>query len=142
MKVSTKGRYALRMMVDLGRYGSEKYVPLRQIAERQEISLKYLEQIALNLSKSGLIKSMKGPAGGYALLKEPKDYTAGEIIRVLEGDLVPVNCLEADENPCPRNERCPVLDFWEGLGKVISDYIDSTSLLDLIKTDLNLNPNQ
>lgn len=105
MKISTKGRYALRMMVDIAQQGRECPVALREIAQRQGISVKYLEQIAAVLTRAGYLKSVRGAQGGYILTREPKEYTAGEILRLTEGNLAPVECLEAEKNLCPRAEH-------------------------------------
>jgi len=105
---------------------------LRDISRRQEISVKYLEQITSLLSKFGLLLSVRGPQGGYKLAKKPSEYTVGEILRITEGDLAPVACLTTPENTCPRKENCATLSLWEGLSKVINDYLDSKSLEDLV----------
>jgi len=132
MKISTKGRYALRLMLDLALNGEENFVPIRSISQRQEISEKYLEQIITQLSRAGLVKSARGAQGGYKLVKAPRDYTAGEILRAVEGSLAPVACLDDPDNLCPRACECEVLPFWKGLDKVISDYVDSYTLADLL----------
>ncbi len=132
MKISTKGRYALRMLLDLAIHSSDEYIALKDIAERQQISKKYLEQIVPLLNKSGLLKTNRGYQGGYMLLKEPKDYTVGEILRVTEGSLAPVACLEHDVNDCPRADSCMTLYVWEGLYKTVNDYLDSITLQDIL----------
>lgn len=132
MKISTRGRYALRFMIDLAQHASSEYTSLRDISRRQEISVKYLEQITSLLSKFGLLLSVRGPQGGYKLAKKPSEYTVGEILRITEGDLAPVACLTTPENTCPRKENCATLSLWEGLSKVINDYLDSKSLEDLV----------
>jgi Rrf2 family protein len=134
MKISTKGRYALRFMVDLAQNSrGGECVSLRDISNRQDISIKYLEQIAAVLSKKGLIRSVRGNQGGYMLTKEPSEYTAGEILRCLEGNLAPVACLENETNLCPRKNICPTIRFWEGLCEVVNKYVDSHRLEDLAK---------
>ena len=133
--VSTKGRYALRLMIDLALNHDGAYVSLKEISKRQNISVKYLEQIVVNLSKEGLLLSSRGSKGGYRLYKTPKEYTAGEILRATEGTMSPVACLGGESNPCPRQEKCLTLDFWSGLHKVISDYIDSVTLEDLVNQE-------
>ena len=132
MKISTKGRYALRMLLDLAEHQSEGYIALKDIAARQDVSKKYLEQIIILLKRSGYLKSSRGKGGGYKLAKAPKEYTIGDILRTTEGSLSPVACLEDDENMCPRSSMCTTINFWEGLDKVINDYVDSITLQDLL----------
>lgn len=131
MKISTKGRYALRMMVDIAQQGRERPVALREIAQRQGISVKYLEQIAAVLTRAGYLKSVRGAQGGYILTREPKEYTAGEILRLTEGNLAPVECLEAEKNLCPRAEHCTTLRLWEELNQVVRQVVDGRTLEDL-----------
>lgn len=114
MKISTRGRYALRMMVEIAMHDREEWVSIKDISERQGISVKYLEQIVTNLTKSGLLLSSRGPRGGYMLAKNPDEYTAGEILRVIEGELAPVACLESGTKLCERRGACPTIRFWEG----------------------------
>lgn len=132
MKISTKGRYALRMLLDLALHSSEGFVALKDVAERQDISKKYLEQIVPLLNKSGLLKTNRGYQGGYMLIKDPKDYTVGEILRVTEGSLAPVACLDHPTNDCPRAASCMTLYIWEGLYKTVTEYLDSITLQDII----------
>lgn len=137
MKVSTKGRYALRLMVDLGVYGGkDKYISLKDISARQNISIKYLEQIVTPLHRAGLVRSIRGAQGGYRLSKDPERYTAGEILRAIEGSFAPIACLEADVNECERYNICPTVGFWEGMYKVISEYVDSVTLKQIIDEHL------
>lgn len=131
MKVSSKGRYALRMMIDLARNYNGEWIALKDVSERQGISVKYLEQIVTNLTKTGMLLSSRGPSGGYMLARPAEKYTAGEILRVIEGNLAPVACLENDAAACTRRCECPTIKFWEGLNKTISDYVDSVTLADL-----------
>ncbi|HZJ77573.1 MAG TPA: RrF2 family transcriptional regulator [Clostridia bacterium] len=131
MRVSTKGRYALRLMLDLTEHNNGDYVSLKDIAKRQDISLKYLEQIVSLLCKVGYLKSVRGAQGGYMLARKPEEYTVGEILRVTEGELVPTSCLINDVNDCPRREKCLTLDFWNGLYEVINNYVDKYTLSDL-----------
>ncbi len=133
MKISTKGRYALRMMLDLAEYQQDSYVSLKDIAERQEISKKYLEQIVPLLNKSGLLRTNRGNMGGYRLAKSASDYTVGEILRATEGSLAPVSCLEHQTNDCPRQEKCATLFVWQGLYKTITEYLDSISLQQILE---------
>ncbi len=133
MKISTKGRYALRMMLDVAMYGSESFVALKDTAERQSISKKYLEQIVPMLTKSGMLKTNRGYQGGYMLAKPADKYTVGEILRVTEGDLSPVACLRYDVNDCPRAAECMTLYVWEGLYKTVTDYLDGITLQDILQ---------
>lgn len=132
MKITTKGRYALRVMVDLALHDRGESIPLRDISTRQGISVKYLEQIIPSLSRAGYLRSARGSNGGYRLARRPSEYTAGEILRTMEGDLAPVACLEGGENQCPRCGDCATLPFWEGLDHVIRQYVDSVTLQALI----------
>lgn len=133
MKVSTKGRYALRLMTDVAAHDKDGFVSLKDVAGRQEISLKYLEQIAGMLSRAGLLKSGRGAQGGYRLTREPAEYTVGCILRLTEGDLAPVACLGDHDNHCERCGECPTLDFWTGLYRVVNEYIDHYTLKDLLE---------
>ncbi len=132
MKISTKGRYALRLMIDLAEHDRGEYIPLKEISSRQNVSVKYLEQIVNQLSRAGLLRSVRGAQGGYRLAKDVQEYTAGEILRVTEGGLAPIACLTESAEICPRNSACETLDFWVGLGKAIDSYVDSVSLEDLV----------
>lgn len=132
MKISTKGRYALRVMVDIAINSNGSYVTIKDIAKRQEITNKYLEQIVSLLNKAGFLESARGTAGGYKLAKEPKEYIIGDILRATEGDLTPIYCLIEGEK-CSRKDECKTYSFWNGLDKVITEYIDSKTLEDLIK---------
>ena len=132
MKISTKGRYALRMMIDLASRDDENFVALKDIAKRQDISKKYLEQIIPLLNKTYFLLTNRGYQGGYKLARKPKDYTVGEILRVTEGSLSPVACLEIKPNTCERKDFCLTLPVWEGLEKVIGDYLDNITLQDII----------
>lgn len=135
MKISTKGRYALRLMIDLANEGGEGLVSLKDVANRQGISLKYLEQIVGLLGKAGFVRSGRGPQGGYRLARLPEEYTVGEILHLTEGNLAPVSCLEDDENRCERCEYCGTLDFWSGLYAAINQYIDRFTLADLAESE-------
>ena len=128
MKFSTKSRYALRLMAELARYAPGTTVSLKEISERQNLSLKYLEQIVTPLARVGLVKSERGSQGGYRLTKAPADYTAGEILRAIEGSVAPIPCLGSETNECPMWEQCFTLPFWAGLDEVINQYIDSVTL--------------
>ena len=133
MMISTKGRYALRLMIVLAMHEQDGFVSLKDISERQGISVKYLEQIMALLNKENLLSSQRGPQGGYRLAKKPEEYSVGEILRAVEGSLAPIACLEGEENPCPRQKECMTIGFWEGLNRVIDEYIDSVTLQDLLK---------
>ncbi len=133
MKISTKGRYALRMMLDLAVHRNEGCVALKDIAARQGISKKYLEQIVPLLNKAELLITSRGYQGGYSLSKPPEQYTVGEILRVTEGSLSPVACLQYKENNCPRKGECATLPVWEGLYKAITDYLDGITLRDIME---------
>ena len=136
MKISTKGRYALRMLLDLALHSSEGYIALKDIAERQNISKKYLEQIVPLLNKAELLRTNRGYQGGYALSKDPSKYTVGEILRVTEGSLCPVACLQIEPNDCPLRADCPTLPIWEGLYKVITEYLDGITLADVMNSTM------
>lgn len=133
MKISTKGRYALRMMLDIAMQGKDAVVSLKDISIRQNISVKYQEQIVLLLNRAGFLKSVRGPAGGYRLVKKPEEYSVGDILRAIEGNLAPVACLEDDQNQCARCQKCDTLWFWKGLDNVINEYVDHYTLADFIK---------
>ena len=136
MKISTKGRYAVRMMLDLAEHGEGRYVALKEIAERQGISKKYLEQIVTILNKSDFLMTNRGFQGGYKLAKTPDKYTVGEILRLTEGSLAPVSCLEHKPNQCSRASVCPTLFIWKRLGDVINNYLDSITLQDVLNKQI------
>lgn len=135
LKISTKGRYALRLMLDLAENQKDGYVALKDIAERQDISKKYLEQIVPMLNKAGVLRTTRGFQGGYMLAKTPDNYTVGDILRITEGSLAPVACLDCEPNTCDKCETCPTLPVWNGLYKTITDYLDSVTLQDIIDSD-------
>lgn len=132
MKISTKGRYALRMMIDLAQNQGDGYVSLKDIANRQEISKKYLEQIVAILNKPDVLRTNRGYQGGYRLAKNANEYTVGDILRLTEGGLAPVSCLDNSPILCDRAEDCITLPIWKGLYKVISEYLDSITLQDIV----------
>ena len=132
MKISTKGRYALRIMLDLALAGNDEPVRVKDIAKRQDISVKYMEQIITVLSKAGYLRSNRGPQGGYRLAKPPKDYTVGMILRLTEGSLSPVACLEHEPNTCPRQDECVTLRIWKELDDAIRNVVDKYTLEDLM----------
>ncbi|MGM9548549.1 MAG: RrF2 family transcriptional regulator [Faecousia sp.] len=133
MLISTKGRYALRVMIDLAEHQSDAFISLRGIAQRQEISEKYLESIIRMLVKAKVVESLRGKGGGYRLSKAPDQYTVGSILRLTEESLAPVSCLEENADPCPRSGRCRTLSLWKGLDKVIHEYLESVTIADLMK---------
>ena len=133
MMISTRGRYALRMMTDLAEHGQEGYVALKDIAARQDISKKYLEQIIPVMNRAGLLQTVRGYQGGYKLSKPPKEYTVNEILTAAEGPLVPVACLEGEVNTCPRQSECATLPIWSGLKKVVNEYLNSITLADILE---------
>lgn len=132
MKISTKGRYATRIMLDLAEHADGNYISLKEIAGRQEISVKYLEQIISVLSKCGYVVSSRGSAGGYRLAKGPEEYTIGDILRAAEGSLAPVSCVD-DGFRCERSESCRTYEFWRGLYEVVNQYVNGVTLADLMK---------
>ncbi len=132
MKISTKGRYALRVMIDLALNNNEKYITVKEISERQEISNKYLEQIIAMLTKAGYLETARGNAGGYKLARKPNEYIIGDILKATEGELIPIDCL-TKEGKCERQEACKTRSFWKGLDDVINEYVNSKTLEDLIK---------
>lgn len=135
MLVSTKGRYALRVMIDLAEHRSEEHIPLKVIAQRQDISEKYLESIIKLLVKAKLLNGVRGKGGGYRLTKAPEQYTVGSILRLTEASMAPVACVEPNSEVCPRAAECRTLSLWRGLDKVINDYLDSVTLADLMHSD-------
>ena len=131
MKISTKGRYALRMMCTLAANDNGTAIPLRDIAESQNISVKYLEQIVPLLSKSKIIKANRGNKGGYIINGKPEDHTVGEVLRATEGSLAPVSCLEYEPNDCEHLNECATIEIWEGLYKLITEYLDGITIRDI-----------
>ena len=134
MLISTKGRYALRVMIDLAEHQADGVVPLKVIAERQEISEKYLESIIKLLVKARLLNGLRGKGGGYKLTKAPEDYTVGSILQLTEDSLAPVSCLEKGADACPRVAECRTLSLWKGLDKVINDYLGNVTIADLMRS--------
>jgi Rrf2 family protein len=132
MKISTKGRYALRMLLDLAEHQGEGYIALKDIAARQEISKKYLEQIIPLLGSANILQANRGFQGGYKLAQRPDQYTVGQILRITEGSLQPVACLDHSPIECHRNDFCATLPVWQELGRIISEYLDSVTLQDIL----------
>ena len=132
MKISTKGRYALRLLLDIAQNQQDGFVSLKEIAERQEVSKKYLEQIIPLLSRAELLQTSRGYQGGYRLCRAPEDYTVYEILSVAEGGLAPVACLDQHPNPCARCTQCATLPVWKGLEDAICTYLDGITLQDIL----------
>lgn len=135
MLISTKGRYALRFLIDLAEHQGNGVVPLREVAARQEISEKYLEIVVKTLVKDGLLTALRGKGGGYRLSKPPEAYTVQQVLELMEGPLAPVACLEPGQRPCPRAERCRTLPLWRGLDQVIASYLGRFTIADLMKRE-------
>ena len=133
MMISTRGRYALRVMIDLAEHPSADYIPMKDVAARQEISLKYLEKIMPFLTKAGLVEGQHGKGGGYRLCRTPEDYRVGEILRLTEGDLAPVACLEHGAKPCPRMGSCRTIGMWRGFNELSNKYFDGITLAELMR---------
>lgn len=133
MIVSTKGRYALRVMIDLAENLSDGFIPMKDIAARQQLSLKYLERIVPALSKNNLIEGVHGKGGGYRLTRSPEQYTVGEILRLTEGDLAPVSCLECSAEPCQRIDDCRTIAMWSKFNQLTNEYFDGITIADLMK---------
>ena len=133
MMVSTRGRYALRVIIDLAENGNDGYIPMREVASRQEISLKYLERIMPLLVSENLVEGVHGKGGGYRLSKDPASVTIGQVLRITEGDIAPVACLECDAEECSRIADCRTLPMWSELNSRINDYLDNVTIADLMK---------
>ncbi|MBQ7980526.1 MAG: Rrf2 family transcriptional regulator [Oscillospiraceae bacterium] len=136
MMISTRGRYALRVLIDLAEHNDGKYIPMKDVAERQGLSLKYLERILPVLTKNKLVIGVHGKGGGYRLGRNPEEYKVGEILRLTEGNLAPVSCLECDAEPCERASECRTLQMWQGFFKLTNEYFDGITIADLMKTDV------
>lgn len=135
MLISTKGRYALRVLIDMAEHQAAGYVPLKEVAARQEISEKYLESIVKTLVKEGILTGLRGKGGGYRLRKEPDQYKVSSILQLTEGSLSPVACLEQGGAPCPRMADCRTLPMWKGLNDAIQSYLEGFTIADLMKVD-------
>ena len=133
MMITTRGRYALRVMIDLAENSDGSYLAMKEVAKRQGISLKYLERILPLLVDGGLVEGLRGKGGGYRLTREPEDYPVGEILRLTEGDLAPVPCLEKGARPCERAEGCKTLPLWKDLNDLVNGFLDSKTLADLMQ---------
>lgn len=136
MMISTRGRYALRVLIDLAEHIEAGYVPMKDIAKRQGISLKYLERIVPVLTKNGIIGGVQGKGGGYRLLKAPEECRIGDVLRLTEGNLAPVACLERSAAPCERTLKCRTYPMWVELHQVINNFFDSKTLADMVKSDI------
>ncbi len=132
MRISTKGRYALRIMLDLAQHREDGYIPVKTIAERQEISKNYLDQIMILLARTDFLHSTRGAQGGYKLAHPPEHYTVGDILRATEGDMAPIPCLRSSGSDCQRQSDCLARHVWQGLDQTISHYLDAISLQDII----------
>ena len=141
MKISTKGRYALRMMIDLAQHMNTGFISLKDIADRQGISKKYLEQIIPLFGKTDFLRTNRGSQGGYMLAKDPGKYTVGDILRLTEGSLSPVDCVEQNPVVCERSAVCPTLPIWKGLARVINDYLDGITLQDILDSQSDASDN-
>lgn len=135
MMISTRGRYALRVMIDLAESMEQGLVPMKEVAAHQEISLKYIERIMPVLVQNGLVEGIHGKGGGYRLTKQPKEYRVGDILRLTEGDLAPVACLECGAEPCNKTDECRTLPMWNEFYEMINKYFDSITLADLMKKE-------
>lgn len=140
VKISTKGRYGLRLMVDLAVHYQQGLVPLKEIAVRQDLSEKYLEQIMMQLNRSGLVRSVRGAQGGYTLAMDPASITVGAVLRVMEGSLTPVDCVSGDSPGCARMDQCVTAEVWRRLDAAIAGVVDSITLADLREEYERKNP--
>ena len=132
MKISTRGRYALRVMIDLAEHGGGSYIPLKDISARQEISQKYLESIMADMTKSGFLDGQHGKGGGYQLTREPDEYTVWEILQAAEGDMAPIACLEQNAEPCPRASECRTLPMWKDYYETTRNFFQDRTIADLM----------
>ena len=139
MKISTKGRYALRMMLELSMNEKDKPVRIREIAEKQSISDKYLEQIISILNKAGFVRSIRGPQGGYMLTRDPSEYTVGDILRLTEGSLAPVDCADESIHDCPRKSQCSTVIIWKKIFDAVNDVVDGITLQDIKEWQTSIN---
>lgn len=132
--ISTKGRYSIRVLLDLAEHRNGSFIPMKEVAARQDISLKYIERLMPALKAAGLVESVHGIGGGYRLAREPEDYTLWEILQLAEGDLAPVACLQADAEVCRRAAECRTLTVWQGYYQLTRDYFSRITLSDLMNT--------
>lgn len=136
MVISTRGRYCLRVMIDLAEHQGEGYIPMKDVAKRQRICLKYMEKLLPALVKNGVVDGLQGKPDGYRLTRKPENYTLGEILRLTEGSLAPVACLECGATPCDRAAECRTLPVWTELDRIVNQYLDSVTVADLRKNDM------
>ena len=137
MMISTRGRYALRVMIDLAEHQDEGYIPMKDVAKRQGVYLGYMEKILPVLVKNGIVEGLQGKTGGYLLIRKPEEYTLGEILRLTEGSLAPVACLECSATPCEKAADCRTLPVWTELDRRINEYLDSVTVANLLKFNSN-----
>lgn len=136
MTISTKGRYALRVMIDLAEHNNGSFIPMKEVAARQGLPHKYLEHILPTLTQNNIVESVHGKGGGYRLTRKPEEYTVGEILRLVEGDLAPVACLECGAEPCEKADQCRTLPMWKNLHNMIDGYLDGITIKDLMLGEL------
>ena len=136
MMISSRGRYCLRVMIDLAEHQGEGYIPMKDVANRQGISLKYMEKLLPVLVKNGIVAGLQGKTGGYRLTRKPAEYTLGEILRLTEGSLAPVACLECGAVPCNRAAECRTLPVWTELDRIVNQYLDSVTIADLLQSSI------
>ena len=136
MMISSRGRYCLRVMIDLAEHQGEGYIPMKDVANRQGISLKYMEKLLPVLVKNGIVTGLQGKTGGYRLTRKPAEYTLGEILRLTEGSLAPVACLECGAVPCNRAAECRTLPVWTELDRIVNQYLDSVTIADLLQSSI------
>ena len=133
--ISTRGRYALRVLIDLAEHDNGSYIPMKDVADRQDISLKYMERIMPILRRNNLVDGVHGKGGGYKLTKDPEQYIVGDILRLTEGSLSPVACLSDDKSPCPREAECMTLPMWKKFYEITNNYFDHITIADLVRDD-------
>ena len=138
MMISTKGRYALRVMIDLAEHCNGEYIPMKDVVKRQQVSQKYVERIMTMLYKAGFVEAMHGKGGGYRLNRSPEEYIVGDILRLTEGSLAPVACLDCDAQECERADQCRTLPMWKDLNDKITDFFDGITIADLMKKDIEI----
>ena len=138
MMISTKGRYALRVMIDLAEHCNGEYIPMKDVVKRQQVSQKYVERIMTMLSKANFVEAVHGKGGGYRLNRSPDEYIVGDILRLTEGSLAPVACLECDAEECERADQCRTLPMWRELNDRIADFFDGITIADLMKKDIEI----
>lgn len=138
MMISTKGRYALRVMIDLAEHCNGEYIPMKDVVKRQQVSQKYVERIMTMLSKANFVEAVHGKGGGYRLNRSPDEYIVGDILRLMEGSLAPVACLDCDAEECERADQCRTLPMWKELNNRITDFFDGITIADLMKKDIEI----